>query len=194
MAGGGSFTPEERLAAFCRVTDAARERRAIKDGTLAASVTYSVEQGGPETVTADHGDDEDFRSLMLDVRKFVLNDEAASFNAVANVLHTKLTDDDLRDAAAHNRAAWNEAMRGNGVLHGDDGAPIRADRMFQVVTYGGMFHDDLELIAEWDGLDPLFQAMYRAEVTTLVTRCVEVAAAQCNLIQKALNEGKIDLS
>jgi len=194
MTGSSSFTPAERLAAFCRVTDAALGRRAIEGRTLAASVTYSVGQDRPETVTADHGDDEDFRSLMLDFRKFTLNDEAASFNAVANVLHKRLTDDALRDAAVHNRATWKEAMEGNGVLRDECGAPVRAERMFHLLTYGGMFHDNLGLIAEWDGLDAFDQAIYQAEVTTLVARCVKVAAAQRDLILKALSDGKVDLS
>ena len=184
----------ERLEAFCRVADAAVSRRAITENTLVADVTYSVTQGGAESVTADHGDEEDFRSLMLDMRKFVLQEEAANFNAVANLLYMRLTDDALRDAAVKNRAAWDNAMQGDGVLHDENRQPIRADRMLEVVTYGGMFHDNPDRIADWDALDDLFKEMYRAGVSTLVTRCVDVVRAQRNLIQKALDEGKLDLT
>jgi hypothetical protein len=189
-----SFTPKERLDAFCKVADAAAGRRAIKNGTLAADVTYSVTQGGPETVTANHGDEEDFRSLMLDMRKLVLQEEAANFNAIANLLYTRLTLDELRNAAVANRAAWNSAMQGRGALHDDHHQPIRSDRMFEVIAYGGMFHDNPDRIADWEGLDELYKEMYRAEVTVLVTRCVQIASAQRHLIQQALTEGQIDLS
>lgn len=151
-------------------------------------------KGGPETVTANHGDEEDFRSLMLDVRKFVLQEEAANFKAVANLLYMRLTDDDLRDAAVKNHAAWDRAMQGSGVLHDENRQPIRADRMFEVIAYGGMFHDDEDRIADWEGLDELYREMYRAEVTTLVTRCVRIARDQRRLIRGALDDGKIDLT
>lgn len=160
-----AFTPLERLEGFCRVADAASDRRAITEGTLAADVTYSVTSGGPEVVTADHGDEEDFRSLTLDIRKFVLQEGAANFNATANLLYQRLTDDELREASVKNRALWDRAMQGDGVLHDENRQPIRADRMFDVVTYGGMFHDNADRVAEWEGLDELYQQMYRAEVT-----------------------------
>jgi hypothetical protein len=189
-----AYTPSERFEAFCRVADACASRRAVTEKTLAAELTYSVEQGGPETVVADHGDEEDLRSLMLDLRKFMLQEEAASFNTVANLLYQRLNDTVLKDAAIHNRAQWDAAMQGHGVLHDEHGQPVRADHMLDVVLYGGMFHEGQAQMTEWAELDDMYKAMYRVEVTDLVTRCVEIAQAQCALIRKAIDDGSVDLA
>lgn len=189
-----SFTPTERFDAFQRVSTDAASRRAIRDGTLAAEVTYSVAIGEPEKVTADLGDEEDLRSLMLDVRKFFLQEEAANFNAVANLLYQRLQDSGLKDASVKNREAWNKVLKGDGVLVDEHQQPVRSEQMFHVMVYGGMFHDDATLLEQWNGLDEGFKAMYRAEVNVMVARCVDVAAHQARVIESALATGAIDLT
>ena len=44
-----------------------------------------------------------------------------------------------------------------------------------------------------ESLDALDQALYRAEVTSVVRRSVAIAAQQATVIRTALEEGKINL-
>jgi hypothetical protein len=54
------------------VTEEAVNRRAIQEGTIAAGFKIRGERGKETEFTANLGDVEDVRSLMLDVRKFFL--------------------------------------------------------------------------------------------------------------------------
>ena len=104
-------------------------------------------------VEADHGDDEDFRSLLVHVRKFVMNDEPACFYRVANELQTRLTDVALRNLSTANRNAWKKSWGPGDALRDGNWAFITRERMFNVYAYGGVFHDDPARKAEWTSLD-----------------------------------------
>lgn len=186
-------TIEHRLITFCRVAEDAVSRRAIQQGTIGAAWSLRGQVDEPVELTTDLGDIEDVRSLLLDVRKFFLNDEAAHFPSVANILEKRLTDNDLRDANRTNRRSWKNTMEG-GLVYNHNGTCYTAERMFDLMVNGGMFHFDDVLAATWDGLDPMSRGMMQAQVHGLVLNCVAIAHAQRNVIRQALNHGSLDLT
>jgi len=159
---------EERLRTFCRVVQDAVSRRAIQQGTIASGFQLKADRGQPVQVTTNLGDEEDLRSLMLDVRKFFLNQEAAHFLTVTNLVERRLTDQELKDFNRTNRDSWRSAMNG-GIGYQMNGVAYDAEKMFNLMVNGGLFHYD-------------------------VWRCVQIGHAERNLIVAALDGGLIDLN
>lgn len=168
-------------------------RRAIQQGTIGASFSIKGQRDQPVQFESDLGDIEDVRSLMLDVRKFFLQQEAAHFPSIANILEQRLTDDELRDANRTNRDSWKRASRG-GLAFEVHGTKYDAAKMFDLMINGGLFHFDDQLAATWDGLDPMSQGLMQSEVHGLVINCVRIAHAERNLIEQALAQGQVDLT
>ncbi len=168
-------------------------RRAIQDGTIAAGFNIHGAIGQSVQFTPDLGDIEDARSLMLDVRKFFLKNEAAHFTSIANILEQRLTDDELRDANRTNRESWKRAKRG-GLAFEVHGTRYDASKMFNLMVNGGLFHFDAALAATWDALDPMSRGLMQAEVHRLVVNSVRITHAERNLIRKALADALLDLS
>jgi hypothetical protein len=83
---------------------------------------------------------------------------------------------------------------GGGVAFVVNGVKYNAEKMFDLVINGGLFHFDDALAGTWDGLDPMNRGMMRATVNALITDCVEIAHAERNLIEEALRRGQVDLS
>lgn len=188
-----SYSIQERLDAFCANADSASSRRAIADGTLASMMMIVVAEGEKPEVEIDSGDEEDFRSLLMDVRKFTMQD-ATNFAALANQLVNRLNDPSLREAAKQNQKAWKDVQKGRGMLTSSDGQNVRADHMFEVVAYGGMFHHDPTKVAEWNALDDIDRGVYRTQVAEYLARCVDIARSQRNIIRAALAVSTIDLT
>ena len=74
---------EERLLHFVATVDRCISRRAVQERTLRARFSIRSTIGEPVDVEADHGDEEDVRSLMLEFRKLLAKDNDAHFFGTA---------------------------------------------------------------------------------------------------------------
>lgn len=102
----------ERLRLFCDRVNRTLAR-AVQDGTIRAKweLRSSAENG--MSLATDFGDDEDVRSLLLDVRRFFSDGEDVFFNAIANVVERVVQDDELLDSrsARSSSSCWTKAFR-----------------------------------------------------------------------------------
>jgi hypothetical protein len=181
-----------RLRLFCTVVEAAVSRRAVQNNTLQS--WWKVSGGIDKAVTfeADLGDEEDIRSLLLDIRKLLASGEVVHFPAIANLLETRLTDDDLRADARVNRESWKRSLKGGfGLVL--NGTGYDAEAMFNLLANGAIFHSDPDKVAEYERLDEMTRGMMAATVNQMIIDCVRVAQAQRNLVTKALADGSIRL-
>ncbi|MCA1603031.1 MAG: hypothetical protein LC776_15820, partial [Acidobacteria bacterium] len=119
----------ERLDLFCTRAERAFTRRAVTAGTIRSEFHVRLLEGDEMAVTTDSGDEEDVRSLLLEVRKFLSNDDT-SFGRVANILERLLTDEGLKQANRRNRVAWKNALD-NGLGYVDGGTHYTPKRLFR---------------------------------------------------------------
>lgn len=165
----------------------------MQEGTLRSSWTIGGSVGEPATYSADIGDEEDLRSLLLDVRKLVMTNDDAHFPGISNLLELRLTDDELRDANRFNRESWKVQMGGGSIRMVVDGVVLTNLRAFDLYVNGSVFHNDESIEAAWMRLGPL-QAAALAHVTAMVTECVAIAWAERNVVLAALSNGLVNLS
>lgn len=134
---------EEQLRLFCQRVESALARRAVRNGTIAAefSLRYTSDEG--LRLETNLGDDEDVRSLLLEVRKFFADREDVHFPHIANLVERFVDDDELRDANRVNRQGWKQALgRGSGIALHANGVNYNPERCFDIVINGQLFHDD----------------------------------------------------
>src|SRR5260370_1788978 len=99
-------TDAERLRLFCELVAKARNRRAITGPTLEAGFTMHFGRFEGPVVETQLGDEEDVRSLMTDLRKFLAPKSDANFNRIADIVERAVNDEDMREANRHNRECW----------------------------------------------------------------------------------------
>jgi hypothetical protein len=87
-------TDEERLRLFCELVTKARNRRAITGPTLEAGFTLHFGRIEGPAVETQLGDEEDVRSLMTDLRKFLAPKSDANFNRIADIVERAVTDEE----------------------------------------------------------------------------------------------------
>lgn len=184
-------TDAERLRLFCELVTKARNRRAITGPTLEAGFTLHFGRFEGPPVETHLGDEEDVRSLMTDLRKFLAPDEDVNFNRIANIVELAVTDDEMRDANRHNREGW-KIVRTEGLVRSEPHNRT-PEAWFDLIINGEVFHDDAAKRAEFESLPEDLQAIGRATVNAMMLRMIQVLWPERNLIAAAFERGAFSL-
>ena len=182
---------EEQLLLFCRRVESALARRAVRNGTIAADFHARSTPDGEIQLETDLGDDEDVRSLLLEVRKFLSDNEDVHFPRIANLVERTVDDAALRDANRTNRRIWKQALGSSSITLHVNGVNYLPKRCFDIVINGHMFHDDAAKAAEFEHLDPVCQAFVLTNVNALVLVVLGILHAERNLIMEAFDRGVV---
>ena len=161
-------TDAERLRLFCELVVKARGRRAIKARTIEAGVTFHFGRFEGPPVETHLGDEDDVRSLMTDLRKFLAADEDVNFNRIANIVERAVTDDEMRDANRHNREGW-KVVRTEGLVRSEPHGRT-PEAWFDLIVNGEVFHDDAAKRTEFESLPEDLQAIGRATVNAMIAK------------------------
>ena len=176
---------EERLRHFVHVVERCVDRRAVQQGTIRASVKIRAGEGQGIEVESDHGDAEDVRSLLVEFRKLLADNDDASFYGICNVLYRRVVDEEMRECVRSNREAWQTIFRGQvSLVKGDRKIAGRA--LIDVWLNGVVFHSDPADAAFYGSLDPISLALFQQEVNSMVMEGLRVAHVQRNLINAVL--------
>ena len=133
----------------------------------------------------DLGDQEDLRSLLMDFRPFVSDKEDVFAPRVFNLLEQMCTDQDLIDAARHNRKAWKSLMGGAMPAY-VDGRKYDAAGSLDLVLNGELFHMDGDKVDEFARLPEIVQEVLRHTVASTAIQALRVLWPTKNLIQEML--------
>jgi hypothetical protein len=181
-------TDAERLRLFCDLVVKARWRRAIQGRTIKAGLTLHFGQDG-QGVETNLGDEEDVRSLMTDLRKFLAPREDVYFLDIADIVERAVTDDEMRGANRHNLDNWR-IVRTEGLMRSDDGRT--PEIWFKLITNAEVFHNDPAKVAEFESLPEDLQAIGRATVNNMLMRMLQVLWPEQNLIKDAFERDAFD--
>ena len=142
------------------------------------------------TFTTDQGDEDDLRSLMIDMRMFLSPNEDVSFTRISNQLERQLNDDELRDANRANRSSWKRALRGDiGMVVNEK--RYTAEDFFDLVGNSDHFHLNDQKESELTRMGPILQGFRWAATVGMVNDCLLVLHAERNLIQRALDSSAL---
>lgn len=185
-------TDEQRLRLFCQQVEQTLSRRAVRDRTIEAKFSLSAHEGGDLVSTVSLGDDEDVRSLLMDVRKFLAPREDVFFPGITNIVHRLTADhDDLREANTHNRAAWNRDQQGDGVALVINDSRLTPAECFDLVINGVLFHLDEEKARQFESLPQMMREFALVAVNSLVINVLRTLHAQRNLVEELLRRSAL---
>lgn len=187
-----SRTDEDRLRLFVDRVERIMERRAVKERTIQAHFNLTANQEGT-TMVVDLGDDEDMRSLLLDIRMFLADREDIVYRRISNILSRRLTDDELRDANEYNRKEWERALRGQMSLVIDEKA-YTSGELFDLVVNGEIFHNDEAKAAEFEAIPDMMKSMALVNVNSMIIELIRIVHHERNVISRALATGALDLT
>jgi hypothetical protein len=183
---------DERLRLFCDRVARALSRRAVTEGTIAASFNVRWTEDEGLRIDTNLGDDEDVCSLLLEIRKFFSDREDVYFPRIANIVEQVVADAELREANRANRQSWKRALAGVGgiALHAD-GINYTPERCFDVVVNGELFHDDRDKAIAFERLVPEFRAFVLTSVNSLIIQVLGILHAERALITEAFERGAV---
>ncbi|MCJ7459770.1 MAG: hypothetical protein MUP17_12390 [candidate division Zixibacteria bacterium] len=99
---------KQKLKVFLYRAQELKNRRLFKDGYPKHFLeVYIGKKIGYKTIFPD---EDDFRSMLIDFRTFLLQDEPNHFYSICNLLHTKLESDELKKQIAEIRASFKTAL------------------------------------------------------------------------------------
>jgi len=104
------FTEKEiqKLRVFLYRAQELKKRRLFKDGYPKHFLeVYIGKSIGYKTIFPD---EDDFRSMLIDFRTFLLQKEPNHFNSVCNLLYTKLESNELKKQIAEIRASYKTTL------------------------------------------------------------------------------------
>jgi hypothetical protein len=152
----------QKLTLFVERVDRAADRRAIKEQTIRSH--FSVDANTDEmALTADVGDEEDLRSLLLDFRSFLAQKEDTYANRIFNILEQQLTDEELKEIARTHREAWKKDLAGNARAVAN-GHTYSAEEAFNLIINGDLFHMDEQKAQEYASLPQPIQILLRTQM------------------------------
>lgn len=187
---GSTRTRDEQLQLFIEQVEKLRQRRIFADGL--PKLTLHLAVIGESSVRMEIPDQEDFRSFMLDFRRFTLDQEDVHFLRICNILGRDLTDTELQAANSSNRAAWKEAFEGDGeFIYG--ASLYRVKDFFNLVVNGRMFHLDRAKADEFDALPTAFQHIAEFAINQLAIECSIVLHLQSNVVRKAFQRQALSI-
>jgi hypothetical protein len=185
----GRRTDAQKLNLFVDRVERAVDRRAVTENTIKAH--FSVDANAEQTAfTADSGDEEDLRSLLLDFRSFLAPKEDVHANRMFNILEKLLTDNELKQDARANREVWKRVLAGS-VRAVVNGHAYSAQDAFDLIINGDLFHMDEEKAQEFAGLPEPIRLMLQTQMVQLVIDGLGVLWATRNLILEARNRGAL---
>jgi len=182
-------TDAQKLTLFVERVDRAANRRAIKERTIRAH--FSVNSEADRTAfTADVGDEEDLRSLLLDFRSFLAPKEDAHANRIFNILELRLTDEELKEVARTHREAWQKVLAGDGraVVNG---RVYSAEEAFDLIINGDLFHMDEQKAQAYASLPQPIRLLLQNQMVRLVIHGLELLWLTRNLINEARRRGSL---
>jgi hypothetical protein len=163
--------------------------------TIEAGFTiHGSEQEGRIHVATSLGDEEDVRSLLVEVRKFLSEKEDVFFPRIAGIVERSVTDPELVKANRDNRAVWKRALNVGSMGLVVDEKSYPPYRCFDLVVNGGLFHDDAGKAAEFAGLAPMFQQFALYSVNNLLIRVLRIVHAERELIKEAYARGAVHVA
>ncbi|GEM_PF-3661947 len=139
------LTDEENncIRLFLKRANELRERRVIKDKFPGFSLSFKHEN---EELKFEENfpDEEDFRSLLLDLRTFVLNDEPNSFYHICNILYKKSNDEQFKEGVSLVRSKFRQALDQSSMIFKCNGVELNPEDILNYWLNGHYFHSDPE--------------------------------------------------
>lgn len=179
-------TPDERLRLFCSSVSYALSRRAVTNKTIDAGFKLHLDSNKKLAIETRLGDEEDVRSLLLEVRKYFASGSDIKFTKINDLTEAKLSADDLRDHNHALRAEWKRICTRD-VLVSINGINYTPEDSFVLFANGIIFHDDKEKAAQVEGLDAIARGLLLTNVNRLVIQALQLANTQRLLIEHVLS-------
>jgi hypothetical protein len=177
---GGVVSKEsEQLDDFLREADELRSRRLVRAGALSDAVRLSSDGGGL-SIALPTMDEEDLRSFLLGLRKFVSQSEPLHVNAIHNLLWKSIESESARDRLAEERRKWIQASRVGMIELVVDGQRIAPSDILDWWINGVYFHQDKRKKARLDSLgglrDTIGRHQFNAQLVAVTNRVMFLAA------------------
>jgi len=188
-------TNEEQLRRFCDRVIAMQSLPSVRAQTIKATFSIHVEAGKGFRSESQLENEEGFRSLLLEVRKFTLESGDVSFFRIASIVEQAITDDAMRLENRRLLRIWKEWLR-TSIVQLDSGAGKHqtAGEWLDLLINGEWFHDDPGKVAEFNAMPADLQDIARASVVRLILAMVQIVGKEAELIQNAFAAGSFDFN
>lgn len=167
-------TDADRIDAFLRVGDAILARRALQSG-FRASFSVDFQQGVGLRIRQDGPDHEDYRSLLLDLRKLITEDSPSHFPNVMQSAVVTFGDDGPQSHFEDLRAAWNSALSTSSVELRINGTTWKPRDLIHIWLNGEVFHDDVDKQKKWKWIVGVAGDMSQFIIQSTFISLVEIA-------------------
>lgn len=183
-------SPVDTLRRFDYQVQQLCDRRLLQPGNLRPELHLGRLPGGQFEPSFHNPDEEDLRSLVMDLRHFLMENSPVFMNRVFSIAHQHVTEEPLVEALKRERKQWNRVLReGEGRFLQEGGPTFTTTEILQAWLYGRYFHLDDDHAQSVRKLDEA--PMTRWMLITAVTSAVNGVIRTGMLVRIALREGYV---
>jgi hypothetical protein len=179
-------TPIEELQLFCYQAEQVRQLKLVRK-RWSTSLTLRASRAGGATFSLTEPDEEELRSLLLALRRFVADSEPTFLNHVYNLCEQHITSDLLREDLRGARQAWKQAQKSLGIAWTHNGREVAPAHVADLWINGHYFHSDPDKLRELRALVPA--GLTRYTFLTFIGETVLQVYYLENVIRHALRDG-----
>ncbi|HYC34126.1 MAG TPA: hypothetical protein VEC13_00155 [Candidatus Paceibacterota bacterium] len=130
----------ERIKDFISIAEKVRQSRFITENQ-GANYSLSVELGKPVTQTVTGFDENDLRSMLLDLRKFTLEKDGVRFTDICDLLLQSTSDQTIIKNVNACREQYDKLMQNSAIKLVIDGTVEDNMKILKTWFYGHYFHE-----------------------------------------------------
>ncbi len=184
------MTEEERFDLFVQRADQLAGRRLLRGGTLSARLNLRFDRNGPFVMEMNEWDEEDFRSLLVDLRPFLMQKEPILVGKIFNMCERRLTSNEIRTHLRTAREDWRQAQKGAGVTIEIDGRELNPERVVDLMLNAKFFHPgSSEERAELAKLGPVGKLLSDYVFQNFVVDAIGIVLYLAHTIKVARGQG-----
>jgi hypothetical protein len=180
-------TPIEQLQLFCHHAEQVRQLKLVRKRWGTSLTLRGSRASGVMTISHSQPDEEELRSLLLALRKFVADKEPTFLNRVYNLCEQHITSDFLKADLRKARHDWKQAQKTLGIAWTHNGREITPAHVADLWINSHYFHSDPEKLRELQSLVP--EGLNRYVFITFIGETVLHVFYVENVIRHALADG-----
>jgi hypothetical protein len=162
----------ERIEKFIAISEKVRSskfRRDVDGKTIGWHLNFQAGQGIQQTISGF--DEEDFRSVLMDLRKLLLKKDGVLFPEICDLIKANTTDPTIITEIEDCKNAYNKLMADPQVTMILNGTPEKASEVLSNWLYGHYIHEEKdkeEYLAKLGPAAPLHRYNFVIAITQLI--------------------------
>jgi len=183
-------TSQKKLKRFVSIVEKIKKSRFIKK-TKNLNFELKFETGKPLTQTISGYDEEDFRSVLMDLRKFFLKKDGVEFREICDLVYNDTDNQTVKDNITKCKSVYDQLLKNPVIKMLIDGKEEETDAIIKRWLYGYYIHEQEKNIEALDKLG-IGRELHKYNFLSTIVDLIKLSVVIVNNAKMVLSKDKRD--